>query len=168
MTRRLDGQKRRQWEERFERFHASGLTVGRFCANERVSVNTFYYWSKRMGRRSTTARSAERKAASGGSRDSELRRRVLVAATNSPLVHFRLHTGVDVSVPANCLTRLRELGILENVAVSSKLNIVLGDKGLRGSAASLSQRHRDMQPEQRRHRAGVRTARCRNEIWRRD
>jgi hypothetical protein len=107
MTRRLDGQKRRQWEERFERYRASGLTVGRFCANERVSVNTFYSWSKRLKRRSTPARSAEREGASGGSRDSELRRRVSAAATNSPLVHFRLNAGVEVSVPANCLDVIR-------------------------------------------------------------
>jgi hypothetical protein len=86
MARRLDGEKRREWEERFLQFRASGLTVARFCANERVSVNTFYYWSKRMGRRSTTARSAEREGASGGSRDSELRRRVSAVATNTALV----------------------------------------------------------------------------------
>ena len=107
MRRRLDDQKRRQWEERFERYRASGLTVARFCANEPVSVNTFYYWSKRMGRRSTTARSAEREGASVGSRDSELRRRVLAAAMNSPLVHFRLNAGVEVSVPADCLDVIR-------------------------------------------------------------
>jgi len=107
MTVRLDGQKRRQWEERFERYRASGLTVGRFCANERVSVNTFYSWSKRLGRCSTTARSAEREGALGGSRDSEVRRRVSAAATNSPLVHFRLNAGVEISVPANCLDVIR-------------------------------------------------------------
>jgi hypothetical protein len=107
MTRRFDVEKRRKWEERFLQFRASGLTVARFCANESVSVNTFYYWSKRMGRRSTTARSTEREGASGGSRDSELRRRVLAAATNSPLVHFRLNAGVEVSVPANCLDVIR-------------------------------------------------------------
>lgn len=107
MTRRLDDQKRRQWEERFERYRASGLTVRRFCANERVSVNTFYYWSKRMKRRSTTARLAEREGASGGSRDSELCSHDLAAATNSALIHFRLNAGVEVSVPANCLDVIR-------------------------------------------------------------
>ena len=49
MTRRLDIQKRREWEQRFARYRAGGLTVGRFCANERVSVNTFYYWARRVG-----------------------------------------------------------------------------------------------------------------------
>ena len=52
MTRRLDVEKRREWEERFERFRASGLTVARFCASESVSEHTFYYWAKRIGRRS--------------------------------------------------------------------------------------------------------------------
>src|ERR1700690_3726161 len=67
MTRRLDVQKRRQWEERFERYRVGRLTVARFCTKERVSVNTFYYWAKRLDLRataddlrSTRARSAER------------------------------------------------------------------------------------------------------------
>ena len=49
MTSRQDVQKRRAWEARFERFRASGVTVARFCAQERVSANTFYYWAKRIG-----------------------------------------------------------------------------------------------------------------------
>ena len=106
MTHRLDVAKRREWEERFKQFSASGLTVARFCTNERVSVKTFYYWSKRIGRRSTTARSAEREGASGGFREPKRRGRV-VAATKSPLVHFRLKAGVEVSVPANCIDVIR-------------------------------------------------------------
>ena len=57
MTRRLDVEKRREWEKRFERFRASGSTVARFCASESVSEHTFYYWAKRIGRRSAAARS---------------------------------------------------------------------------------------------------------------
>lgn len=107
MTCRLDVEKRRKWEERFRQFRTSGLTVARFCANQRVSVNTFYYWSKRMGRLSTAARSAERQGASGGFPESERRGRVAAAATNSPLVHFRLNAAVEVSVPADCLDVIR-------------------------------------------------------------
>ena len=44
-----DAQKRRAWEVRFGRFRASGLTVARFCEQERVSTHTFYYWAKRVG-----------------------------------------------------------------------------------------------------------------------
>ena len=64
MTRRFDVRKRRQWEERFERHRSGGLTVADFCAKERVSVNTFYYWAKRIDGRSTAARSSASAAAS--------------------------------------------------------------------------------------------------------
>jgi hypothetical protein len=112
MTRRFDVGKRRKWEERFERFRASGLTVARFCASEAVSEHTFYYWAKRIGRRSTTARSmAARSAVRDGTsqRQRELvrRRRVSAATANSPLVHFRLNAGIEVSVPADCLDVIR-------------------------------------------------------------
>ncbi len=105
MTRRLDGQKRRQWEERFKRYRSGGLTVARFCANECVSVNTFYYWAKRIGLRSTRARSAQRDGAS--KRHLEPVRHTHVSAANTALVHFRLGAAVEVSVPANCLDAIR-------------------------------------------------------------
>jgi hypothetical protein len=117
MTRRLDVEKRREWEHRFERFRANGLTVARFCASESVSERTFYYWAKRIGRRSTTApspvvrsttaRSAARDGTSERHRDPVRRRRVSAATANSSLVHFRLNAGVEVSVPADCLDVIR-------------------------------------------------------------
>ena len=48
MSRGIDEAKRREWQARFERFRNSGVTVGRFCSAERVSVNSFYYWAKRL------------------------------------------------------------------------------------------------------------------------
>ena len=48
MSRRISESKRRDWQARFERFRKSGLPVGRFCSAERVSVNTFYYWARRL------------------------------------------------------------------------------------------------------------------------
>lgn len=107
MTRQIDVEKRREWEERFERFRASGLTVARFCASEPVSEHTFYYWAKRIGRRSTTARSAGRDGTSERHREPVCRRRVSAAATNSPLVHFRLNAATEISVPADCLDVIR-------------------------------------------------------------
>jgi hypothetical protein len=107
MTRRFDVEKRREWEERFERFRASGLTVARFCASESVSEHTFYYWAKRIGRRSTTARSAVRNGTSERHREPVRRRRVSAATANSPLVHFRLNGGIEVSVPTDCLDVIR-------------------------------------------------------------
>jgi hypothetical protein len=32
-----------------ERFFSSGLAVARFCAQERVSVASFYHWRKKLG-----------------------------------------------------------------------------------------------------------------------
>jgi len=105
MTGELGGQKRRQWEERFERYHSVGLTVARFCASERVSVNTFYYWAKRVGLRSTRARSAQRDGASERSREPVCHAHV--SAANTALVHFRLGAAVEVSVPAHCVDAIR-------------------------------------------------------------
>lgn len=107
MTRRLDVQKRRQWEERFERYRTGGLTVARFCTKERVSVNTFYYWAKRIGLRSTTTRSAERGGAPVRHREPMRHAHVSAVAAKTALVHFRLGAAVEVSVPANCLDVIR-------------------------------------------------------------
>jgi hypothetical protein len=37
------------WRGRLQRFARSGLAVARFCAKERVSVASFYYWRKKLG-----------------------------------------------------------------------------------------------------------------------
>ena len=43
-----DPKKLAVWRERFERFSSSGLAVARFCARERVSVASFYYWRQKL------------------------------------------------------------------------------------------------------------------------
>ena len=48
MASRENEQKRSEWAERLARYRASGLTVARFCVQERVSVNTFDYWPRRL------------------------------------------------------------------------------------------------------------------------
>lgn len=109
MTRRLDVQKRRQWEQRLERHRASGLTVGRFCEGEHVSVNTFYYWAKLLGSSSRHPRTASGEQASEGKRPPARQAGAsdLVAATNAAVVRFRLNAAVEVSVPADCLEVIR-------------------------------------------------------------
>ena len=111
MARELDLGKRREWEERLGSFRASRLTVARFCANERVSANTFYYWSKRLGKlgspaRSITTRSASRQPEAAGARQSA-RGAETASTASGELVHFRLAAGVEVSVPAHCLEVIR-------------------------------------------------------------
>jgi hypothetical protein len=106
MVSRQDVEKRRAWEVRFERFRASGLSVARFCEQERVSVHTFYYWAKRVG-----PNSARRSASAAGNLPRS-RPSVKPAATtgkiaNAALVRFSWNSGVEVSVPADCLSAIR-------------------------------------------------------------
>ena len=104
MMRRLDGQKLHLWKERFKRFRSSGLTVGEFCSNERVSANTFYYWKKRVDGGPATVRVAQREQAF--QRLVEPGRRASSVAPSNALVQFRFHAA-EISVPANCLDVIR-------------------------------------------------------------
>jgi hypothetical protein len=49
MFRSSDSTKLAEWRERFERFSSCGLAVARFCAQEHVSVASFYHWRKKLG-----------------------------------------------------------------------------------------------------------------------
>ena len=93
MASRLDAQKRRVWEGRLRRYQASGLTVTRFCEQERVSVHTFYYWAKRIGSISGKRSSKHMSTATENS--------------NTAWVHFRWNAAMDVLVPADCLDAIR-------------------------------------------------------------
>ena len=55
MSRRADGRKVAEWRGRFERCRRSGLSVGRFCVAEKVSVPSFYQWRKKLAARSVAA-----------------------------------------------------------------------------------------------------------------
>jgi len=101
MVSRLDLQKRRQWEARWERFRASGLTVTRFCEQESVSVNTFYYWAKRVRLPAVTVATP-----------------VAFCGRQRSWVRFRWNETVEVSVPADCLDAIRCLAeCLKHVSV---------------------------------------------------
>ena len=50
MSRSTDTRKLALWRKRLERFSVTPLAVGRFCARERVSVASFYYWRKKVGK----------------------------------------------------------------------------------------------------------------------
>jgi hypothetical protein len=49
MSRSTDTRKLALWRRRFERFSRGELAVGPFCARERVSVASFYYWREKAG-----------------------------------------------------------------------------------------------------------------------
>jgi len=90
MASRLDAQKRRTWERRLGRYQASGLTVTRFCEQERVSVHTFYYWAKRIGSKRPSKHES-----------------TAVENLNMAWVHFRWNAAMEVLVPADCLDAIR-------------------------------------------------------------
>lgn len=107
MTSRRDVQKRQVWEGRLGRFRASGLTVARFCEQERVPVHAFYYWSRRIGAavKTPAARHAGRKQ--GGLRTVS-RQAGTDGIWSAHQVHFVWNaTTVEVSVPADCLDAIR-------------------------------------------------------------
>ena len=43
-TRRRDGTKERYWRGMIRKRERSGLTVRAFCARERVTESTYYFW----------------------------------------------------------------------------------------------------------------------------
>jgi hypothetical protein len=49
MARSFDRVKFDDWRRRLARFSSSGLTVAEFCRRERVSLASYYYWSRRLG-----------------------------------------------------------------------------------------------------------------------
>jgi len=105
MVSRQDIEKRRAWESRFEQFRASGLSIARFCKRQRLSVHTFYYWAKRVGAKS--ARSSGR-GQSPRRNGSHMKSSAATCPTaGSALVRFSWHAGVEVSVPADCLSAIR-------------------------------------------------------------
>jgi hypothetical protein len=104
-----DVEKRQAWEARLERFRTSGQTVVRFCAQERVSANTFYYWARRVRSASTSIGNSRAKRAgrSQGSRQALPQQSAYGTRTDAGLVRFHLSAAVQVSVPADCLDAIR-------------------------------------------------------------
>jgi hypothetical protein len=107
MASRQDGRKRQEWEVRLERCRVSGLTVAQFCKRERVSLNTYYYWARRV--RSASAKTPSPRSGNASWRG---RRTVKQAPTadgvpSAALVRFHWNGEVEVSVPADCLDAIR-------------------------------------------------------------
>ena len=107
MASRQDVQKRRAWEVRFGRFRASGLTVARFCEQERVSSHAFYYWAKRVRSASRRTSSSTSDIASRRIRQSVQHTPAAVGNSNAALVRFHWNGAVVVSIPADCLDAIR-------------------------------------------------------------
>ncbi len=102
MTSLGDAQKREAWRARLARYPRSGLSVVRFCEQERVSTHTFYYWAKRLKTASAPSRAARAVPARRAPAP-------LTTAGNIPgaTVCFRWNADVEVLVPADCLEAIR-------------------------------------------------------------
>ena len=118
MANRENERKRSEWAERLTRHRASGLTVARFCDQQRVSVNTFYYWSQRVG--AVAASSAAQRAqvstfpkavSSGaralGKRGPQSRAESATSGARNGEVRFFIDAAVEAAVPAECLDAIR-------------------------------------------------------------
>lgn len=107
MASRQNLEKRRVWEVRLKRFRASGLTVARFCEQERVSVNTFYYWAKRVRLPAVTASLPVPHRGRRRGCQSLQPTSAAVGISDVALVRFCWNAAVEVLVPAECLGAIR-------------------------------------------------------------
>ena len=116
-----NSEKRQAWTARFARYQSSGLSVARFCDQERVSVNTFYRWAKLVGSKSarpstSTGKQPRRSrdslepaiAAGRSAQGAVVRFSWNAGLGNAGLGNAGLgNAGLEVSVPADCLEAIR-------------------------------------------------------------
>lgn len=114
MAKRLDDEKRLLWVQRLARFQSSGLTVVRFCEQERLSVASFHYWARRIrasnaGRTEPVGRVkvTNRRAPAGQLTETESSPRKAAGKNCASKIHFRVGRNARVSIPAECLDALR-------------------------------------------------------------
>lgn len=81
-----------RWRARLERFRRGGLTVSRFCANEGVSVASFYGWRRKLAAGSAFA--GQRRVAG----DASFQTVELLAGWPEVRVAIRLGEGVTIGV----------------------------------------------------------------------
>lgn len=80
---------RRLWRQRLTRFGRSGLPVARFCAQEGVSVASFYNWRKKLAPGGGRQRS-------GDHRHAAFRPLTVVPAPSGVSIHLRCGTRIEI------------------------------------------------------------------------
>jgi transposase-like protein len=100
MARGSDGERVAVWQKRVRRYSRSGLTVAAFCAQEEVSVASFYYWRRKFGAKQRPA-GATRQVAAG-----PVFRPVAVVSA-SPTMSLRFPHGTQVEVGTSDLNVIR-------------------------------------------------------------
>jgi len=103
MPRSTDLGKLALWRERFSRFSGGKLAVGPFCARERVSVASFYYWREKVGKVGCARDDAGKKVGESGRvrRSPTDRRSVFQPVTvvpASPAIRIELPCGARIEV----------------------------------------------------------------------
>lgn len=121
MARSSDPKKPALWRGRFQRFLDSGLSVARFCAGEKMSESSFYYWQKKLGpqalRRPARAKDRSFRAEDRGAGvdSGGVFRAVTVVPTVCGVV-IRLPGGAQIEVDADPLEAIRAV-VAETVRV---------------------------------------------------
>jgi hypothetical protein len=95
MTRSTDDTKARQWQQHFERFDNSSLSVQKFCSQYRLSVHSFQYWSRRLNRNAKPSNPA--------------RTPVVAPNVSEPEVTIELSNQVTIRIPATDLNLARSI-----------------------------------------------------------
>ena len=98
MPRRADPQLRVLWRKRLQRFSSSGLSVGVFCSQERLSTSAFYLWRKKL-KREVSGRRANKPAQKGF--------RQVAVVPSSPDVSIHLPSGARIAIRADQLDVIR-------------------------------------------------------------
>lgn len=86
------------WSERLRRYRNSGLTVAAFCERERVSVQSFYYWRRKLLGPGSTAGGGNGRMPKAV-RAPQKRDFVPIAIRNSATVEMRLPNGAQLWLP---------------------------------------------------------------------
>jgi len=87
------------WSERLRRYARSNLTIAAFCERERVSVQSFYYWRRKLLEPGGTAGRGKSSVSRVG-RAPQRQDFVPIAIRNSAAVKMRLPNGAQLWLPA--------------------------------------------------------------------
>lgn len=93
------------WRGRLQRFAGSRLAVARFCAKERVSVASFYYWRKKLGSQGRPQRRPQRRPQPVPECDDAFQQVTVVPAAVG--VSIRLPGGARIEVGSERLDTVR-------------------------------------------------------------
>ena len=106
MANKADTGKRREWSERLRRHEASELTVAEFCAEEGVSVPSFYHWKRKLA--------DAKPAVSPAQKSFSFQPLHVTMSANTPAIVVRLPSGVILEVAEQSLDAvLRQLLAVE-------------------------------------------------------